>query len=83
METQIFETIEVIAHFHNMKVEILRFKWKNNIYNVSALNSRWKIPAGNGYIFHYTVYCKKQNVICELAYNMDDFKWELVQLENL
>ena len=81
MENQIFEPIEVIAYFHNLKLEILRFKWKNDIFNVSKINSHWRIPNGNSYEYHFTVDCEKQNIFCEISFNLNDFKWELVQYE--
>lgn len=83
METQIHEAVEVIAYFHNLHIEIVRFKWNNNIYNVSNLNSYWKVPSGNDFEYHFTVLCKKQSVLCELSFNLNDFKWQLIQLENI
>ena len=81
MQNRVFEKIEVIAYFHNLHLEILRFKWKDDIYNVSKINSKWKIPSGNSFEFHYTVICNKQNVMCELCFDLNDFRWELVQYE--
>jgi hypothetical protein len=81
MKNQISETVEVIAYFHNLHLEILKFKWKDDIYNVSKINSQWRIPMQNSYEYHFTVTCDKQNTLCELAFNMNDFKWELVQYE--
>ena len=46
MEQQIFEPVEVIAHFHKLHIEVIRFKWKSSIYNVSHVNSHWKTPEG-------------------------------------
>ncbi|MBN1633454.1 MAG: hypothetical protein JW917_04735 [Ignavibacteria bacterium] len=83
METQIYEPVEVIVYFHNLHIEIVRFKWNNNIYNVSNLNSYWRVPLGNGFEYHFTVFCRKQGVLCELSFNLNDFKWQLVQLENI
>ena len=82
MENQVFESVEVIAYFHHLHAEILRFKWKNDVYNVSKINSHWKIPTGESFEYHYVVICEKQNIICELSYNLNDFKWQLVQFEN-
>lgn len=83
METQVSQPIEVIAYFHNLKIEIIKFKWKNSIYKVTQVVSKWKILSGNSYEYHFTVICKEQGVLCELSFNLNDFKWELVQLENL
>jgi len=83
MAQQIFEPVEVIGYFHKLKFQIIRFKWRNSIYNVSSINSDWKISQGSSYIHHYSVICKKQSVICELSFNLNDFKWELVQYDNI
>jgi len=83
MQNQIFEPIEVIAFFHNLKIEIVRFRWKSDVYNVSQVNSTWKIPTANSYEYHFSVICDKQKVVCELSYNLSDFKWQLIQYELL
>jgi hypothetical protein len=83
MAFQVFEQVEVIGYFHCLKFEIKRFKWRNSIYKVSKINSNWKTPKGNSYIYHYSVICEKQSVICELSFNLNDLKWELIQYDNL
>lgn len=83
MSNQVFEQIEVITHFHNLEMEIIKFKWRDSVYNVSAVNSRWKIPWHNSIKYHFSVICTKQNVICELSYFPPDFLWELIQYDNL
>lgn len=83
MQNQVFEPVQVIAHFHGLHIEIIRFKWKKSVFNVSKVNSTWKVPSGNGYVYHYSVICEKQNVICELAFDMGSFKWELVQYDDM
>ncbi len=83
METQISESIEVITYFHNLKLEIIKFKWKNTIYKVTELISKWRVSSGDNYEYHYTVICKEQGVICELAFDLNDFKWKIIQLDNL
>lgn len=83
MQNQVFEPVEVIAYFHKLELKIVRFKWKNDIFNVTRINSKWKMPQGNSFVYHYTVICEKQDVICELSYSLEDFKWELVQYDSL
>jgi len=83
MKIHIFESIEVIAYFHNLQIEIIRFRWKGGIYNVSKVNSFWKIPSGNSIEYHFTVFCEKQEVLCELSFNLGDFKWQLIKVENI
>lgn len=81
MENQIFEPIEVIAFFHDFKIDIIKFKWKNDVYNISRVNSRWKIPKAEGYEYHFSVLCDRQKVVCEISYDMNNFKWQLIQYE--
>lgn len=52
METQISQQIEVITHFHNLKLEIIKFKWKNTIYKVSQLISKWRVISGESFEYH-------------------------------
>ena len=81
MENQVFENIEVIAFFHDLKIEIVKFKWKNDVYNISRVNSTWKIPKADSYEYHFSVLCDRQKVVCELSYSLNDFKWQLIQYE--
>jgi hypothetical protein len=81
MENEAFENIEVIAYFRDLNIRILRFKWKETVYNVSHLNSKWKVPVGEFCEYHFSVVCGKQKMICELSYNLNDFRWQLVQWE--
>jgi hypothetical protein len=83
MYNQIFEPVEVIGYFHKSEFRVVRFKWYESIYNVSKLNATWRVPAGNNYTYHYSVICEKQNVICELSFNLNDLKWELVQISQI
>ena len=83
MQSQIFEPIDVISLFHGMELDIIRFKWRESIYNVSKLNATWKIPTGPAFTYHYSVFCARQNVVCEISYDVNCFKWELVQMVNI
>lgn len=78
LENMVHEPIEVIAWFHNLKLEIIRFKWRSTVYNVSSHGQKWIVPNGDNIVVHYKVECKKQNAFCELAYHKTDNKWELV-----
>ena len=83
LQTQVHEPVEVIAHFHNLKIDILKFKWNNQVYKVDRVTNRWKISNGDGFLTRFLVICEKQEVICELSFNNIDMKWELVQYDNL
>ena len=74
----ISEPIEVIAHMTGMKMVVLRFKWRNTVFNVSKMVNKWKVPSGVHMSTHYIVECPRQGVSCELAFNHTDLKWELV-----
>ncbi|MBK8980907.1 MAG: hypothetical protein IPM38_00970 [Ignavibacteria bacterium] len=80
---QIFEPVEVIAYFKNLKLEILRFKWNNGVYRVSEMLQSWKIPVREGFVMHYIVTCKEKDLLCELSFCNLDMKWELVRYDEL
>lgn len=83
IQNQVFEAVDVIAHFHDLKVDILKFKWKNQVYKVDYITNSWKIPNGDGLLTHYLVICKEKEVICELSLNHTDMKWQLIQYDTL
>lgn len=83
MKNTVFEPISVVVSFHNRKATIHRFKWKNSLYNVSDLVSTWLNKDGKSFVTHFTVHCRKQNTICEVSFNHNDFEWKLVQYELL
>jgi hypothetical protein len=81
MAEQIFEPVEVIGRFERFKFKIIKFKWREEVYHVSQINSYWKEPTGNNYTYHYSLTCEKQNMLCELSFDLNNFRWELVQFE--
>ncbi len=80
---QVFEAVEVIAHFNNLKIQIIKFKWKGSVYKVTEMLQSWKIPSREGFITHYIVTCKENDLLCELSFSNTDMKWELVRYDNL
>ena len=80
---QVFEAVEVIAHFNNLKIQILKFKWKDSVYKVTEMLQSWKIPEGHGFVTHYIVTCQENDLLCELSFSNIDMKWELVRYDNL
>jgi hypothetical protein len=83
VQNHVFEQVEVIAHFHNLKVDILKFKWNNQVYRVDQITSTWKVPNGDGFYTHFLAICKEKEIICELSLNHTDMKWELIQYDTL
>lgn len=81
MNNTVFEPISVIVSFTNRRVNIHRFKWKNTLYHVSDTVSTWLDKDGKSYVTHFTVSCKRENTICEISFNHNDFEWKLVQYE--
>jgi len=79
----VFEPVEVITYHTLVEMIILKFKWKNKVYKVSKLNSRWTVPGKDFWFTHFTVICSQDNIIAELLYNHKDFKWELIQWDKL
>lgn len=82
-QNTVFENIEVIAYFKDLNVNIVKFKWKNTVYKVDRMPNKWKIQDGEDLQTHFSVICEAQQVIAELCYHHKDFKWELIQWDNL
>lgn len=82
-QNQVFEQVEVIAYFHNLEIEIVRFKWNNKVYKVTQMMNSWRIPDGDGFSTHFVVLCKENDLLCELSFNHSELKWELVQYDSL
>jgi hypothetical protein len=77
------EPVDVIAHFHNLEIDIIKFKWNSKVYKVDQVTNRWKIPDGAGFRTHFIVICKENEMICELSFNHTDMKWEIIQYDTL
>ncbi len=81
---QVFKPIEVIAHFHHAKVNIIKFKWDDRTYKVDSIANTWRIPDNEeGFQTHYIVTCNDAGLICELSYFHKSMKWEIVQHNSL
>ncbi|MCY7360663.1 MAG: hypothetical protein LH629_01135 [Ignavibacteria bacterium] len=85
LTNQVFEPIEAIVHFNNMKINILRFKWNGSVYRVTEMLQSWDIPAGENFSKHFVVLCGAQDMMCELSMHFKDKKWnwEIVQWDTL
>jgi hypothetical protein len=77
------EAVEVIAHFKELEVNIIKYKWNNTVYNVTRISHSWKIKDGEDSKTHFSVICEYKGIIAELCYHHKDFKWELIQYDNL
>lgn len=80
---QVFEPVEVIVHFNNLKIQIIKFKWNGSTYKVTEMLQSWKIPAREGFVTHFIVTCKDKDLLCELSFSNTDMKWELVRYDNI
>lgn len=83
IQNQVHEAVEVIAHFHSLKVDILKFKWNNQVYKVDRITNTWKIPNGDGLFTRFIAICETKGMLCELSLNHTDLKWELIQYDSL
>jgi hypothetical protein len=77
------EPVDVIVHFHNLEIEIVKFKWNSRVYKVDQITNKWKIPNGTGFKIHFIAICKDDEMICELSFNPMDMKWEIIQYDVL
>jgi hypothetical protein len=82
-QKQAFEPVEVIAYFHNLQIDIIKFKWNEKTYKVDQVSNRWKINDGTDIVTHFIAICAESDLLCELAFNHTDMKWVLVQYDNL
>lgn len=82
-QKQAMEPVEVIAHFHNLQIDLLKFKWKGRTYKVDRVPNKWKINDSKDIISHFIVVCTESELLCELSFNHSDMKWEMVQWERL
>ncbi len=80
---EVFEPVEVIVHFNNLKIQIVRFKWNGSVYKVTEMLQSWKIPSREGFIMHYIVTCRDRDLLCELSFSSIDMKWELVRFDSM
>jgi hypothetical protein len=83
-QTQLYKPIEVLSHFSNARVKVLKFKLDGRVYDVTRVANMWRIP-DNEELFrtHFTVICDEEDIICELAYYHKSMKWEIIQRDNL
>lgn len=79
----VFQNIEVIAHFKELDIIIIKFRWNNTVYKVTKTPNKWKIKDGEDSKTHFSVICENEGIIAELCYHHKDFKWELVQYDSL
>lgn len=82
-QNKVLEQVEVIAYFHNLEIDILKFKWNGKVYKVDQVTNKWKIPDGLGFITHFIVLSKDNELVCELSFSHTDLKWELIQYDTL
>ena len=83
-QNQVYKPVEVISHFINSQVNILKFKWDNRVYKVSRIANVWRLPDNEeGFKSHFTVICEDDAIICELSYYHKCLKWEIVQYDSL
>lgn len=79
MYEEIHENIDVIAWFHDRKLEPLRFRWKGRAYKVTSLNGVWKLGYGRTEIHHFSV--SVSDVKCfKITFDVGDFGWKLERL---
>ena len=82
-QNMVFEPIEVITHHTPDEMHILKFRWKNKLYKVDALNNKWVIPNSEMFDTHFSVVCFEPMIIAELRLSHKDLKWELIQWDKL
>lgn len=80
---EVFHNIEVIAYFKDLDIKIIKFRWNNTVYKVTRIPNQWKIKDGDDIKTFFSVICEDAGIIAELCFHHLDFKWELIQYDNL
>jgi hypothetical protein len=75
----IFEPVEVIAHFKGGKLHPLRFKWKGRVYKVFRIDGHWVSSQGYNKQHHFSVMADTSDRF-ELLFNGTYFDWQLARV---
>lgn len=70
------EPIDVISVFTNGRMRPLRFKWKNQVYPIEKVNSKWITNAGANRYYHFSVMAQGPNCF-ELCFDALNLSWTL------
>lgn len=76
---EIFDSIEVIAHFQNGKINPLKFLWNGRTYQIKRVNNHWREPLGNADLIHFSVHASDGNCF-ELIFDNSDYSWQLANV---
>lgn len=76
---EVFEPIEVITVFRNGVLQPLRFKWKDSVYKISKIHSRWSVPQGQNRTYHFAVSSGSPDSF-EIVFNAEDLNWQLARV---
>ena len=76
---EIFDPIEVIAHFQNNKIHPLRFLWNGRTYKIKRVTGKWQERLGATYLIHFSVLSQDGNCF-ELIYDTADYSWQLANV---
>lgn len=76
---EVFEQIDVITVFQNGALQPLRFKWKDSVYRISKIQSRWTVPQAQGRAYHFAVSTGSPDSF-EIIFNAADLKWQLARV---
>lgn len=76
---EVFEPIDVITVFRNGALQPLRFKWKDSVYRISKVQSRWTVPQGQGRVYHFAVSTGSPDSF-EIIFSANDLRWQLARV---
>jgi hypothetical protein len=79
MIQEINEPVEVIAVYQKGKVQPLRIRWGQTVYQVKKINNTWRQKTGNVYHSYFSVETKS-NTSMILAVDPADMSWRLASI---
>jgi hypothetical protein len=77
---EINESVTVLTKFSGGRMDPLRFKWNNRVFDVVRVNGKWEEREGQ-FKLHYFAVITKEDDYYELIYNTRTMGWTLVRTD--
>ncbi len=75
----IFEPIEVLAHFRQGCMRPLKFLWNGRAYQIRQVERQWRERMGSAGQWHFSVRTADANWF-ELIFHSGDFTWQIARV---
>ena len=74
---KINEAIEVITHFDEKGIHLLRFRWRDEVFKIHTIAHRWEDEQDHIKIVHFAVRDKNEDMF-DITFDSKTFIWTLV-----